>query len=167
MSNDSLLQHKGVLQGLRFARVLVWLVYAWFVLAVIILTLAFFLQLFNASPAADFTQWIYRSAERVLQPFRGIFPTAELGDQGSVVDFAVVFAIIMYGIFAMVVHSLVAWLDARVNTGRSLQAGDRNPPVPPPAASYTAPTPGVVPAAPYPPTALYPAVPPTDPGIPS
>jgi uncharacterized protein YggT (Ycf19 family) len=165
MSDDSLLQHRGVLRGLRFARVLVWLVYAWFVLAVIILTLAFFLQLFNASPTADFTQWIYRSAERVLQPFRGIFPTAELGDQGSVVDFAVVFAIIMYGIFAMVVHSLVAWLDARVATGRHLQAGDRYSSAPPPVASPTPPAPGVVPGAQYPPTAQYPAVPPTDPGI--
>ena len=108
MANDA------TLKGLRFARVIVWLVYALFIAAVVILVLAFFLLLFNASPAADFTQWVYRSADRVLQPFRGIFPTAEVGDRGSVIDFAILFAIIMYGIFAMVVHAVVGWLDARI-----------------------------------------------------
>ena len=47
---------------LRFAKVLVWLVYAYFVLTMIILVVAFFLLLFNASTAAEFTQWVYRSA---------------------------------------------------------------------------------------------------------
>ena len=100
--------------GLRFAKVLVWLVYAYFIVALIILTLAFFLLLFNASATASFTQWVYRSANRVLEPFRGIFPTKSLGDSGSVIDFAVVFAIIMYGIFALVVHAVVNWLDGRI-----------------------------------------------------
>ena len=75
--------------GLRFAKVLVWLVYAYFIVALVILTLAFFLQLFGASTTASFTEWVYRSADRVMEPFRGIFPTREIGDQGSVIDFAV------------------------------------------------------------------------------
>lgn len=100
--------------GLRFAKVLVWLIYAYFLVAVIILVLAFFLQLFNASTTADFTEWVYRSADRVLQPFRGIFPTRAIGEQGSVIDFAVLFAIVMYGILALVVHAFVDWLDAKI-----------------------------------------------------
>ena len=36
----------------------------------------------------------------MLEPFRGIFPTRDIGEQGSVVDFAVLFAIIVYGILA-------------------------------------------------------------------
>ena len=100
-------------KGLRFAKVVVWLVYAYFVAATIILLLAFVLLLFNASTSADFTQWVYRSANRVLEPFRGIFPTVTNGN-GSVVDFAVLFAIIMYGILALVVHAVVTWLDSKI-----------------------------------------------------
>lgn len=99
--------------GLKLAKILVWVVYAYFALAVILLVMAFFLQLFNASTTAAFTEWVYRSAGRVLQPFRGIFPTAEIGENGSVVDYAIVFAIIMYGIFALVIHSFVDWLDRK------------------------------------------------------
>jgi uncharacterized protein YggT (Ycf19 family) len=104
-------------KGLRFAKVVVWLIYAYFVAATIILLFAFFLLLFNASTDASFTQWVYRSANRVLEPFRGIFPTVTNG-QGSVIDFAVLFAIIMYGILALVVHAGVAWLDRQIVRNR-------------------------------------------------
>jgi uncharacterized protein YggT (Ycf19 family) len=112
-------QDDGKTTGLRFARVLVWLVYAFFVVALIILVLTFFLQLFNASPTAEFTQWVYRSADRVLEPFRGIFPEQNLGENGSVIDFAVVFAIIMYGILAMLLHALIDWIDDRISRSRA------------------------------------------------
>ena len=101
------------IKGLRFAKVVVWLIYAYFVAATIILLFAFFLLLFNASTDASFTQWVYRSTNRVLEPFRGIFPTVTNGN-GSVVDFAVLFAIIMYGVLALVVHALVSWLDEQI-----------------------------------------------------
>jgi uncharacterized protein YggT (Ycf19 family) len=104
--------------GLKFAKVLVWLVYAYFIIAVIILTLAFFLLLFNASTDAGFTQWVYRSADRVLEPFRGIFPSAT-ADNGSVVDFAVLFAIIVYGILALLVQSLIHYIDRKIAEERS------------------------------------------------
>ena len=99
--------------GLRFAKVLVWLVYAYFALAALLLVLVFFLQLFNASTDAEFTQWAYRSGSRVLEPFRGIFPTRDIGESGSVIDFAVLFAIIVYGILAVATHTLVDWLDTK------------------------------------------------------
>ena len=107
----------GKVTGLRFAKVLSWLVYAYFVIAMIVLLLAFFLLLFNASATADFTQWVYRSANRVMEPFRGIFPSA-VSSNGSVIDFAVLFAIIVYGIVAMLLHSLVEWLDYRIRVRR-------------------------------------------------
>ena len=99
--------------GLKFAKVIVWIAYFFFLLATIILIMAFFLLLFNANPDAGFTQWVYRSASRVLEPFRGIFPSAQ-ADNGSVVDFAVLFAIMMYGILAMLIHSLAYWLDRKL-----------------------------------------------------
>ena len=99
--------------GLKFAKGLTWLVYAYFVFAVIMLTLAFFLLLFNASTDAAFTEWVYRSADRFLEPFRGIFPSST-ADNGSVVDGAVMFAIIVYGIFAMLVHALVHFFERKI-----------------------------------------------------
>ena len=87
--------------GLRLAKILPWLVYLYLLLEVIVLTLAFFLLLFNASTDAEFTQWVYRDRRTGrLEPFRGIFPSAT-ADNGSVLDFAVLFAIIVYGILAM------------------------------------------------------------------
>ena len=82
----------GSVAGLRFAKVLTWLLYAYFIIAVIVLVLAFFLQLFNASETASFTEWVYRNADRVMEPFRGIFPTKTAGN-GSVIDFSVLFGI--------------------------------------------------------------------------
>ena len=55
--------------------------------------------------------------EPSVEPFRGIFPTVTNGN-GSVIDFAVVFAIIMYGILALAVHALVAWLDRQILRNR-------------------------------------------------
>jgi uncharacterized protein YggT (Ycf19 family) len=121
---DPEVRDDGVITGLRLGKLVTWLVYAYLVIAVVILVLAFFLMLFNASTTAEFTQWVYRSADRVLQPFRGIFPTAQLGEQGSVIDFAVLFAIIMYGIFAMIISTLVSWLDRKIDEHRrALAAG--------------------------------------------
>lgn len=104
--------------ALRFAKVLTWLVYAYFLLAVIVLVLAFFLLLFNASETAAFTEWVYRSADRAMQPFRGIFPTVE-GDNGSVLDFAILFAIIAYGIVSMLLQAVIGWIDRRIAEERA------------------------------------------------
>jgi uncharacterized protein YggT (Ycf19 family) len=118
---------KAALGGLRLAKVLVWLVYAYFIVAVIVLVLAFFLLLFAASTDADFTQWVYRAADRALAPFWGIFPSVE-GESGSVLDFAVVFAIIMYGILALLVHALVEWLDTKIFEAKRRRALAEAPP---------------------------------------
>ncbi|MET0665450.1 MAG: hypothetical protein ABW008_07810 [Acidimicrobiales bacterium] len=103
----------GHVTGLRLARVLLWLVDAYLLLEVIVLPLAFFLLLFNASTDADFTQWVYERADRALEPFRGIFPSATV-DNGSVLDFTVLFAIIVYGILAMVAQGAIHWIDRKI-----------------------------------------------------
>ena len=122
---DHMAEDDPRITGLRFAKVLVWLIYAFFVVALIILVLSFFLQLFDASPTASFTEWVYRNADRVLEPFRGIFPTRQIGESGSVIDFATLFAIVMYGILALVVHAFVNWLDNQIMTLRADQEATR------------------------------------------
>jgi uncharacterized protein YggT (Ycf19 family) len=98
---------------MRIARWLVLFVYAIAMVALVVLTIAFFLELFGASTSAPFVEWIYRSRDRFMQPFRGIFPPIEVSDQ-SILDVAILFAILMYGLFAVAVHALVEWLDRKL-----------------------------------------------------
>jgi uncharacterized protein YggT (Ycf19 family) len=97
----------------RIGRVVVYLVYGLAVVSVVILVIAFFLKLFAANPEAPFVEWIYRSTERVMQPFRGIFPAVE-SEGGSVLDVSLLFAMLMYGLLALAVHALVEWINRRL-----------------------------------------------------
>jgi uncharacterized protein YggT (Ycf19 family) len=92
-------------------RAIVWLVYAFALIAIVIATIAFFLELFGANPNSGFAQWIYRSASRVTAPFRGIFPSHINGN--SVLDVSLLFAIIMYALFALLVHALIDYIERR------------------------------------------------------
>ena len=92
-------------------RAIVWFVYAFALIATVIATLAFVLQLFGADPSNGFAEWVYRSASRVTAPFRGIFPTHVNGN--SVLDVSLLFAIIMYALFALLVHVLIDYIDRR------------------------------------------------------
>jgi uncharacterized protein YggT (Ycf19 family) len=92
-------------------RAIVWLVYAFALLAIVISSLAFVLQLFGANPSSGFAQWVYRSASRVTAPFRGIFPSHVNGN--SVLDVSLLFAIIMYALFALLVHALIDYMERR------------------------------------------------------
>lgn len=40
--------------------------------ALIVLTFGFFLLLFGANPDAAFAEWVYRSLDRVMAPFRAL-----------------------------------------------------------------------------------------------
>lgn len=103
----------SLVKGLKVSRWLVWFVWAYIVFVMIILSLAFFLLLFNASTDTSFVDWVYRSADRAMEPFRGIFPTETVGN-GSVIDFSILFAIVTYSILGMVVNALVSFLDRKV-----------------------------------------------------
>ena len=92
-------------------RAIVWFVYAFALVAIAIASLAFVLELFGADPNNDFAQWVYRSASRVTAPFRGIFPSHVNGN--SVLDVSLLFAIIMYALFALLVHVLIDYIDRR------------------------------------------------------
>lgn len=108
----------GSIKGMRFARWFVWFVWAYFSFVIIVLTLAFILLLFNANPDVGFVSWVYRSADRAMEPFRGIFPTETAGN-GSVIDFSILFAMIVYGIVASLVQTLVNFLDRRIAEERA------------------------------------------------
>ena len=95
------------------SRAIILFVYAFAIACIVILAIAFFLQLFNANQTAPFVDWIYRAARRIMQPFRGIFPSVE-GEQGSVFDVSMLFAMFMYGLLALGANGLIAWIDRKI-----------------------------------------------------
>ena len=102
-------------------RALVYLVYCFVTIALIVLTFGFFLLLFGANPDAAFAEWVYRSLDRVMAPFRGLFESIPLNGE-SVLDVSVLFAMIVYGIVALALRALIDWLTYRVELFRQREA---------------------------------------------
>ncbi|HUS41124.1 MAG TPA: hypothetical protein VMY16_00525 [Ilumatobacteraceae bacterium] len=114
--SKALSERKAVVWAVR---AISYLVYFYLIVVEIILVIGFFLLLFGANPTAGFTQWAYRNLDRVMAPFRGIFSPIELGTTGNDVaatfDTSVLFAMIIYGIVALLFSALIGWLSTRLN----------------------------------------------------
>jgi uncharacterized protein YggT (Ycf19 family) len=138
----------------RISRVLVVFVYGFAVVAICLLATAFFLRLFNANTSAPFVEWVYRATRRIMQPFRGIFPTLE-GESGSVLDVSLLFAMFIYGLLAIGMHALIDWIDRKMAAARWAEqwnASAASPSVPPAAPRVTNIPEAVQPPAPTRPT---------------
>jgi hypothetical protein len=100
-------------------RALAYAVYAYIVVVEIILGLGFVLLLFGANPQPAFVDWVYRSMDRAMEPFRGIFTPVDLGEGSnqveSVLDTSVLFAMVVYGIVAIAIRALLDWLTGRIS----------------------------------------------------
>jgi uncharacterized protein YggT (Ycf19 family) len=94
------------------ARALTYLVYVFVLVALVLLLLGFFLLLLGANPDAPFAEFVSRGLTRVMAPSRGLFEPVRL-DGRSVLDVSVLFAMIVYGFVALLLHSLIEWLTVR------------------------------------------------------
>jgi uncharacterized protein YggT (Ycf19 family) len=99
--------------GIRVSRALVLFIYGFAIVCTVILAMAFFLELFNANEGTSFVAWVFRATDRIMQPFRGIFPAIE-GESGSLLDPALLFAMFMYWLLAIGMQALVGWIDRRI-----------------------------------------------------
>jgi hypothetical protein len=95
------------------------MIYAYLVVVEVVLGLAFTLQLLGANPTSEFVRWIYRSSDRAMNPFRGIFEPVYLGTSRQAVpavfDTSFLFAMVIYGIVCIAVHMGVTWLGDRIH----------------------------------------------------
>lgn len=98
---------------LTVGKVVTGVVYGVILVYIVILTMAFLLRLFGANPAAGFADWVYTAAGRIMEPFRGIFPTHEISER-AVFDASLLFAIVVYSIVALALHALVTWFTTRL-----------------------------------------------------
>lgn len=117
-------QRSGWLTAANLAKVLLWFVYAWLIVNLVLLLLAFTLRLLGANPAASFTDWVYRSVARTMAPFRGMFEPLALNDQ-SVLDTSLLFAVIIYSLAALFLRSAIDWVTKRATPHRRADGGNR------------------------------------------
>ena len=109
--------------GVRVGRAMVLFIYGFAILCTVILAMAFFLELFNANEGTPFVQWVFRATDRIMKPFRGIFPAVE-GESGSLLDPALLFAMFMYWLLALGMHALVDWIDRKIAAARYQERAD-------------------------------------------
>ncbi|RLE26687.1 MAG: hypothetical protein DRJ50_00320 [Actinobacteria bacterium] len=100
------------------ARALAYVIYAYIIIVELLLLQGFLLRLFGADENAGYTQWAYNSLDRVMEPFRGIFTPIEF-EGSSVLDSSILFAMVIYGIIAIALRSLLDWLTYRMAKAQS------------------------------------------------
>ncbi len=108
------------------ARALTYLLYFYVLLVEAVLLLGFFLLVFGANPSAPFTRWAYRNLEAAMEPFRGIFAPIKLGvatnDVPTVFDTSILFAMVVYGVLAIAMNTVIAWLTTRLTKIERIEA---------------------------------------------
>ena len=105
-------------------RAIVYVVYAFFIVSLLILLQGFLLLLLGADPNTGYTEWAYRNLDRVMEPFRGIFQPIEVtGD--SVLDTSILFAMVIYGILLLATRAFLDWLTVRLTRAEQEHALDR------------------------------------------
>ncbi len=99
-------------------KVLGQLVLAYIAIVEAILVTGFVLRLFGANPSSDFVAFVYRSVDRIMEPFRGIFEPVTLGTTGAdvdaVLDTSLLFAMIVYLLLFLGLQALLRWLEERL-----------------------------------------------------
>jgi uncharacterized protein YggT (Ycf19 family) len=99
---------------LVIGKAIVFVLYLVFLAYAVILGIAFFLRLFGANPSAEFADWIFRASTRIMEPFRGIFPTTQIGER-SEFDASLLFAMVIYLVVAITLHGIVNWFTRRIS----------------------------------------------------
>ena len=98
---------------IKLVRGITYVVYGFTIIAVVSLTLAFFLLLFSANASTPFVKFVYQIAYDFGQPFRGIFPTRAVGETGYFSTTAL-FAIVMYLFFAAGINALIGYINLKM-----------------------------------------------------
>lgn len=96
-------------------RVLAIAVLVYVLIIEVLLAIGFVCVMFGVEPSSWIVDMVYRSVERVMAPFRGIFTAIEIGTGSSepvepAIESSIIFAMVVYGIIALVVNDLAEWI---------------------------------------------------------
>ncbi len=114
-------QEVVVSNGLKFSKLIVWLMYIWVLIGVISLTLRVLLLALSANMSAGFANFVLEVSGDYLEPFRGMFPGKDLSDTGYL-DVSAIFAIIVYLFVLWGFHSLINYVQNKIDLDKELQA---------------------------------------------
>ncbi len=106
------------------ARAVAYVAYVYVLVTQFILAQGFILLLLGANPDTDYVQWAYRSLDRAMEPFRGIFPPVEFNGT-AVLDPSILFAMFIYGLLILLIRALLDWLTVRLRRIERLNAADQ------------------------------------------
>lgn len=106
--------------GLKFSKVIVWFMYIWVLIGVISLSIRVLLLALSASTTAGFTNFVLRVSNDYLHPFRGIFPTKNVGETGYL-DISAIFAIIVYLFILWGFKSLIEYVQNKIDVNKEMQ----------------------------------------------
>lgn len=105
---------------LKISKIITWLLYFWVIFGVIVLLLRVFLLAFSANMTAGFAHFIMETSSDYLEPFRGLFVGKSVGETGYL-DVSAVFAIIVYLFVAWGFHSLVNYVQNKIDISEAEQ----------------------------------------------
>ena len=98
---------------LRTARLLSYAVFGYVMIVEVVLAIGFVCLLVGVEPASWFVDLVYRSVDRAMAPFRGMFPSTSLESSEEVdpiLESSILFAMVVYGIIALAAHDLAEWI---------------------------------------------------------
>ncbi len=105
---------------LKISKVVAWLMYAWVVFGIIVLTLRVLLLAFSANASAGFYQFVINTSGQYLNPFRGIFPPRGVGETGYL-DVSALFAIVVYIFIAWGFSALTHYVQTKIDLSKETQ----------------------------------------------
>jgi uncharacterized protein YggT (Ycf19 family) len=100
--------------GLKFSKIIVWIMYVWVLIGVIALALRVFLLATSASTVSGFGKLVMQVSSDYLQPFRGMFPNKNVGETGYL-DVSAIFAIIIYLFVLWGFKSLINYVQNKID----------------------------------------------------
>lgn len=107
--------------GLKFSKVIVWIMYIWVLIGVIALSLRVFLLAASANTATGFANFVMNVSGDYLQPFRGIFTGREVGETGYL-DVSSIFAIVVYLFILWGFKSLIQYVQNKIDLDKYEQS---------------------------------------------
>jgi hypothetical protein len=110
MSNGANVAETGLL---TVVKAVTWIVYVLVSAAEIFLAFMFVLQLLGANPGQTFVAFIYRWGNLFLRPFKGIFPSAQLGAV-AFINWNALVALAAYAVLAWVIGLALGSLRRRL-----------------------------------------------------
>lgn len=114
-------QDEVVIPGyLKVSKIAAWLFYFWVVAGIAFLLMRVFLLATSANMSAGFSNFVLQVSNDYLEPFRGIFPPANVGETGYL-DISALFAIIVYLFLAWGFKALVEYVQGKIDVSRAEQ----------------------------------------------